>query len=97
MRSPLLLPINVSVCELFLFGGAPVEFFEFQSSTNLGFWHTNATFEPFDACGTIYLLRTCDFANTPPTEIYRTRPLPQNRFVIMSSIEVRIVRGHGRV
>ena len=67
---------SVSIYELFLFGGAPDQFFEFQSSTNLSVWQTNATFEIFDASGTIYLLRTRDITNTPPMEVYRTRLLP---------------------
>jgi hypothetical protein len=67
---------SATVCELFLFGGAPDQFFEFQSSTNLANWQTNATFELFDASGTIYLLRTRDLTNTPPAEFYRTRLLP---------------------
>jgi hypothetical protein len=67
---------SVSVYELFLFGGAPDQFFEFQSSANLSTWQTNATFELFDASGTIYLLRTRDITNTPPQEVYRTRLLP---------------------
>jgi hypothetical protein len=76
-RSPVALSGgSVSVYELFLFGGAPDQFFEFQSSTNLPLWQTNATFELFDASGTIYLLRTRDLTNTPPQELYRTRLLP---------------------
>jgi hypothetical protein len=67
---------SVSVYELFLFGGAPDQFFEFQSSTNLSAWQTNAAFELFDASGTIYLLRTRDITNTPPSEFYRTQLLP---------------------
>ena len=67
---------SVNVYELFLFGGVPDQFFEFQSSTNLGTWQTNATFELFDASGTIYLLRTRDLTNTPPREFYRTQLLP---------------------
>jgi hypothetical protein len=66
----------VNVYELFLFGGAPDQFFEFQTSTNLNLWQTNAVFELFDASGTIYLLRTRALTNTPPTESYRTRLLP---------------------
>ncbi len=68
--------LSVSVYELFLFGGEPDQFFEFQSSTNLPVWQTNAAFELFDASGTIYLLRTRDLTNTPPQEVYRTRLLP---------------------
>ncbi len=63
--------------ELFLFGGSPDQFFQFQSTTNLaGPWVTNATFELFDPSGTIYLLRTRDLTNTPPREFYRTRLAP---------------------
>jgi len=60
--------------ELFLFGGEPDQYFEFQSSTNLGtgLWATNATLELFDASGTLYLLRIRDRTNTPPREFYRT-------------------------
>jgi len=62
-----------STYELFLFGGQPDQFFDFQSSTNLPSWRTNATLELFDASGTIYLLRTRDQTNTPPSELYRTQ------------------------
>lgn len=65
-----------STYELFLFGGQPDQFFEFQSTTNLTTWQTNATLELFDVSGTIYLLRTRDVTNTPPAEFYRTRLLP---------------------
>jgi hypothetical protein len=65
-----------SAYELFLFGGQPDQFFQFQSATNLTAWQTNATLELFDASGTIYLLRTRDLTNTPPSEFYRTRLLP---------------------
>ncbi|MCU0783239.1 MAG: hypothetical protein MUF81_04165 [Verrucomicrobia bacterium] len=65
-----------SVYELFLFGGVPDQFFEFQTSTNLNVWQTNAALELFDASGTIYLLRTRALTNTPPVELYRTRLLP---------------------
>jgi len=67
---------EASTYELFLFGGQPDQFFEFQTSTNLTAWQTNAALELFDPSGTIYLLRTRDFTNTPPTEFYRTRLLP---------------------
>ncbi len=65
-----------STYELFLFGGQPDQFFEFQSSTNLTAWQTHAAFELFDPSGTIYLMRTRDLTNTPPREFYRTRLLP---------------------
>lgn len=65
-----------STYELFLFGGQPDQCFEFQTSTNLNFWQTNAALELFDASGTIYLLRTRDLTNTPPAEFYRTRLTP---------------------
>ena len=57
----------VSAYELFLLGGLPDQFFEFQSSTNLATaaWETKATLELFDPSGTIYLLRTRDLTNTP--------------------------------
>ncbi len=63
---------NSSVYELFLFGGRPDQFFEFQSSTNLATWQTNAVLELFDPSGTIYLLRTRAATNTPCSEYYRT-------------------------
>ncbi len=68
----------VSAYELFLLGGQPDQFFQFESCTNLGVagWNTNATLELFDASGTIYLLRTRDLTNTPPRELYRTRLVP---------------------
>jgi hypothetical protein len=64
--------------ELFLFGGEPDQFFEFQSCTNLatGLWSTHVGLELFDPSGTIYLTRERDLTNTPPQEIYRTRLLP---------------------
>jgi hypothetical protein len=67
-----------SAYELFLFGGQPDQFFEFQSCTNLasGLWKTNATIELFDASGALYLLRTRPITNTPPRELYRTRLVP---------------------
>lgn len=89
--TPLLTPVDVlgynrssvvssngaaSTYELFLFGGQPDQFFQFQSSTNLSAWQTNAALELFDASGTIYLLRTRDLTNTPPREFFRTRLLP---------------------
>jgi hypothetical protein len=68
----------VSAYELFLLGGQPDQFFQFQSCTNLGAgaWVTNATLEMFDSSGTLYLLRTRDLTNTPPREFYRTRLVP---------------------
>ncbi len=67
-----------SAYELFLLGGEPDQFFQFQSCTNLGAgaWVTNATLEMFDSSGTLYLLRTRDLTNTPPREFYRTRVAP---------------------
>lgn len=67
-----------SVYELFLFGGQPDQFFEFQSVTNLAssLWQTNAVLELFDPSGTIYAIRTRDATNAPPSEFYRTRVLP---------------------
>ena len=66
----------VSAYELFLLGGEPDQFFEFQSSTNLDSWQTNAALELFDPSGTIYVLRTRPVTNAPPREFYRTRLLP---------------------
>jgi hypothetical protein len=89
--TPVLAPVNVlgyhrslvtssnsvaSTYELFLFGGRPDQFFEFQSTTNLAIWQTNAVLELFDSSGTIYLLRTRDLTNTPLAELYRTCLLP---------------------
>jgi len=67
-----------TVYELFLFGGEPDQFFEFQSCTNLasGHWTTTAALELFDPSGTLYLLRTRELTNTPPQEFYRTRLTP---------------------
>jgi hypothetical protein len=64
--------------ELFLLGGEPDQFFQFQSSTNLstGPWTTHASFELFDPSGTIYVTRDRDPTNTPPQEFYRTQLLP---------------------
>lgn len=62
--------------ELFLFGGEPDQFFQFQSSTNLVTWQTNAVLELYDSSGTIYLVRTRPVTNTPPNEFYRTLLLP---------------------
>ena len=69
---------TASVYELFLFGGLPDQFFEFQSSTNLNLnqWSTNAVMELFDSSGTIYLLRTQDVTNVPPAGFYRAQLLP---------------------
>ena len=68
---------SYTATELFLFGGLPDQFFQFQSATNVtGPWITNATFELFDPSGTIYLLRTRNLTNTPPREFYRTRLVP---------------------
>ena len=77
-NSPATTNAIVSAYELFLLGGQPDQFVEFQSCTNLGTagWNTNATLELFDASGTIYLLRTRDLTNTPPREFYRTRLVP---------------------
>jgi hypothetical protein len=64
--------------EIFLFGGEPDQFFEFQSCTNLtsGQWIPHASLELFDPSGTIYLTRDRDPTNAPPHEWYRTRLLP---------------------
>ncbi|MCF7818403.1 MAG: hypothetical protein K9M54_11030 [Kiritimatiellales bacterium] len=64
--------------ELFLLGGLPDQFFQFQSNTNLALapWGTNAVLELFDPSGTIYVLRTRDVLYTPPAEYYRTLLLP---------------------
>ena len=63
--------LTASVYELFLFGGLPDQFFQFESSTNLSLWGTNTVLELFDPSGTIYVLRTRD--GTPSAEFYRTR------------------------
>ncbi len=67
-----------TVYELFLFGGQPDQFFEFQSSTNLtaSSWTNNATLEMFDPSGTLYAIRTRDATNAPPMEFYRTQLVP---------------------
>ena len=77
-NSPGTINAIVSAYELFLFGGQPDQFFDFQSCTNLGTagWNTNAALELFDPSGTIYLLRTRDLTNAPPRELYRTRLVP---------------------
>ncbi len=64
--------------ELFLLAGEPDQFFEFQSATNLSteLWTTNATFELYDASGTLYLIRSRNITNAFPSEFYRTRLLP---------------------
>ena len=69
---------SVSAYELFLLGGQPDQFFDFQSCTNLATagWTINATMELFDSSGTLYLLRTRDLTNTPPRESYRTQLVP---------------------
>lgn len=71
-------PSVPTVLELFLFGGEPDQFFEFQSGTNLatGLWNTHTGLELFDPSGTIYLTRERALTNTPPQELYRTRLLP---------------------
>ncbi|VGO17285.1 hypothetical protein PDESU_05881 [Pontiella desulfatans] len=63
-----------TVYELFLFGGEPDQFFDFQSSTNLtGSWtNLNGTLEMYDASGTLYAIRTRDATNAPAAEFYRT-------------------------
>ncbi len=68
--------ITTNAYELFLLCGQPDQFFQFQSSTNLVTWETNAALELFDPSGTIYLLRTRPATNTPPYEFYRTMLLP---------------------
>lgn len=68
-----------SVYELFLFGGVPDQFFEFQSTTNLvdGAWtNLNGTLELYDPSGTLYAIRTRDATNAPPAEFYRTQLIP---------------------
>jgi len=77
-RSPGTTNAVTSAYELFLFGGQPDQFFQFQSLTDLGTaaWQTNAILELFDPSGTIYLLRTRVLTNTPPCEFYRTRLAP---------------------
>ena len=69
---------SVSAYGLFLLGGRPDQFFQFQSGTNLstGSWVTNATLEMFDSSGTLYLLRTRPLTNAPTREFSRTRLVP---------------------
>ncbi|MCW5555448.1 MAG: hypothetical protein KIS67_25210 [Verrucomicrobiae bacterium] len=71
-------PSVPTALELFLFGGEPDQFFEFQSCTNLAtdLWRTHTGLELFDPSGTIYLTRERDLTNAPPQEFYRTRLLP---------------------
>jgi hypothetical protein len=65
---------TTSVYELFLLGGMPDQFFQFQSSTNLlNPWYINASLEIFDPSGTLYLLRIRDSTNAPAAEFYRTQ------------------------
>lgn len=68
--------ILTNAYELFLLGGEPDQFFQFQSSTNLLTWQTNAVLELYDYSGTIYLLRTRPVTNTLAQEFYRTLLLP---------------------
>jgi len=69
---------TLSAFEIFLFGGLPDQFFQFQSSTNLvpDSWTSLATLEMYDPSGTLYLLRTRYLTNTPPREFYRTSLVP---------------------
>jgi hypothetical protein len=65
---------TTSVYELFLLGGMPDQFFQFQSSTNLlNPWYINASLEIFDPSGALYLLRIRDSTNAPAAEFYRTQ------------------------
>jgi hypothetical protein len=61
---------STSMFEVFLLGGVPDQVFQFQSSTNLSLWGTNAVLELFDPSGTIYVLRTRE--ESQPAEFYRT-------------------------
>lgn len=67
-----------STYELFLFGGLPDQFFEFQSGTNLvaDTWEIRGELELYDPSGTLYAIRTRDATNTPPAEFYRTQLVP---------------------
>ena len=66
--------LTTSVYELFLLGGMPDQFFQFQSTTNLlSPWYINDSLEIFDPSGTLYLLRIRDPMNTPAAEFYRTQ------------------------
>jgi hypothetical protein len=68
-----------TVYELFLFGGEPDQFFDFQSTTNLvaDTWESrNGTLELYDSSGTLYAIRTRDATNAPPAEYYRTQLVP---------------------
>jgi hypothetical protein len=67
---------TTSVYELFLLGGMPDQFFQFQSSTNLlNPWYINDSLEIFDPSGTLYLLRIRDSTNAPAAGFYRTQLL----------------------
>ncbi|MBN2164396.1 MAG: hypothetical protein JXR25_03450 [Pontiellaceae bacterium] len=60
--------------EIFLLGGRPDQYFDFQSSTNLpdGEWSELGLFEIYDSSGTLYLLRSGDPSEAPVSEMYRT-------------------------
>lgn len=65
---------STTAYDLYLFGGQPDQWFQFQSATNLNTaWTTNDTFELFDPSGTMYLLHTRDITNSPPQEFNRTQ------------------------
>ena len=69
---------TTSVYELFLVGGMPDQFFNFQSCVDISRnqWSTNSVLELYDASGTLMFLRTRDLTNAPPTEFYCTQLLP---------------------
>ena len=70
--------VTATAYELFLFGGEPDQFFEFQSSTNLSasLWDTKASLELYDPSGALYLIRSRSITNTLAQEFYRTHLLP---------------------
>lgn len=63
-----------AVLDLFLLGGAPDQKFRLESSENLSTWQPAANLEIFDASG--LLIHPLSRTNTPPTEFFRTIPVP---------------------
>ena len=69
---------TTGVYELFLFGGLPDQFFNFQYGTDLGLnqWSAGDAMELYDQSGTLFLLQTRNFTSQPASEFYRTQLLP---------------------